>query len=206
VSRDVPRRPGDRLADRSGAGAPAPLAQSTHPALIAVAIAGVVLAGCGGGASTSTVSSTGEGLGPNSAHTAGSDSRSPNGEDLTAANRRELRQIQRQLKPPSRDELLRNEVRLVLTSTNPLACHPPFVTRRFLDAAYGGHQGCVRSRTPGSVARHVDFRRLQVTGDHASAVVVATGGPNDGERITVSMIRDPRWSVDRLRSNVPVGP
>jgi hypothetical protein len=36
--------------------------------------------------------------------------------------------------------------------------------------------------------------------------VVPTGGPYDGERITVSLVRDPRWAVDQLKSNVPVGP
>ncbi len=110
------------------------------------------------------------------------------------------------LEPPARDGLLRSEVRLVLTSTDPLACHPPFVTRRFLEAAYGGHEGCVRSRTPGSVASQVRIKQLVVAGDHATAVAIPTGGPNDGESITVSLVRDPHWSVDRLRSNVPVGP
>jgi hypothetical protein len=95
---------------------------------------------------------------------------------------------------------------LVLASTSSLGCRQPFVTERYVNSAYGGFEGCIQARAPGSVARSLEFKRLRIDGDHATAVVVPTGGPYDGERITVSLVHDRWWAVDGLRADVPVGP
>jgi hypothetical protein len=79
------------------------------------------------------------------------------------------------------------------------------VTERYLKAAYGGREGCIKSLRPGSVAKSISFKSLRINGDQATAIVDPTGGPYDGERITVSLV-GPRWAVDALHSNVPVGP
>jgi hypothetical protein len=98
-------------------------------------------------------------------------------------------------------------VRAVLARPDPIACTPRgAVTEHYLKAAYGSRQGCIKALKPGSVAKSVRFKGLQIGSDRATAVVVPTGGPYDGERITVSLVRDPRWMVNQLKSNVPVGP
>jgi hypothetical protein len=114
--------------------------------------------------------------------------------------------IHRQLRPASSSVQIRVRVRAVLASTDPIACTRAAVTERYLNAAYGGHSGCIQSLRPGSVAKSISFESLRIGSDRATAVVVPTGGPYDGERITVSLVRDPRWAVDQLKSNVPVGP
>jgi hypothetical protein len=112
----------------------------------------------------------------------------------------------KRLQPPSASERIHAVVRLVLTSTRSIACDEPVVTRRFLQGSYGGREGCVQARTPESVADSVELTKLRKRGDHATAVVVPDGGPYDGERITVSLVRDPDWAVDALDADVPVGP
>ncbi|MGH2924935.1 MAG: hypothetical protein ACRDK1_03080 [Solirubrobacterales bacterium] len=102
--------------------------------------------------------------------------------------------------------LVKGVVKLVLTMGGSATCGPPLATDRYVNAAYGSREGCVRAQRPGSVADRVDFKQVRVNGDRATAVVVPTGGPADGERVTVSLVHDPEWSVDRLRSSVPVGP
>ena len=73
--------------------------------------------------------------------------------------------------------------------------------------AYGGRQGCFRAQAPGSAARKLDAKDLRIDGNRATVVVVPSGGPYDGERVTVSIVHDgPRWAVDALSANVPVGP
>lgn len=109
----------------------------------------------------------------------------------------------------------RGIITLVLTNDAPLACNTKFVTQHYLNASYGGPEGCVNARTSGGVADRVYLKSLRIEGDHATAVVVPSGGPSDGERVTVYLVAKPRpgsvrardhWAIDALRSNVPVGP
>jgi hypothetical protein len=107
----------------------------------------------------------------------------------------------------SRAESPRTTVAAVLTSRDPAEACGPLVTQRYLQAAYGGRQGCVNAQAPGSAAAKLDFKELRIDGDRATAVVVPSGGPYDGERLTVSLVdQGRRWSVDELEAEVPVGP
>jgi hypothetical protein len=95
----------------------------------------------------------------------------------------------------------------VLASSDPADACARFVTKRYLRVAYGGQLGCVQAQAPGSVARRLDHKDLRIDDDRATVVVVPSGGPYDGERVTVSLVRDgPRWAVDELDADVPVGP
>jgi hypothetical protein len=182
VRRDVPDRslrgPGAR-AGAAGLG-------------LAALIVGLAACGGGNGETTSTSVSKGDALGQSNS---------------SAAVRRERDHVHPQLKSAgSSADLIRLEVKGLLTSSSPAVCSSGVVTKRYLEKSYGGHQGCVRAQKPGSVADHVDFKELRIEGDRATAVVVPSGGLYDGERISVLLVRDPRWAVDELHSNVPVGP
>ena len=108
---------------------------------------------------------------------------------------------------PATGEAVRTAAEAVLTSSDPGKACGKYVTEHYLSVAYGGRQGCVNAQVPGSAADQLEFKSVRVDGDRARAVVVPSGGPYDGERVTVSVVRDgPRWAVDALDANIPVGP
>ena len=101
----------------------------------------------------------------------------------------------------------RTAVDAVLISGDPGKACAKYVTDHYLSVAYGGRQGCIDAQVPGSVADELDVKSVRVDADRATVVVVPSGGPYDGERVTVSLVRDGRrWAVDELDANVPVGP
>jgi hypothetical protein len=98
-------------------------------------------------------------------------------------------------------------VTILLKLGGAATCSPPLVTSRYVQAAYGTREGCVKAtQSQAGTARDLEFERVRVSGATATAVVVPSGGIYDGERITVSLVRDGRWAVDALESDVPVGP
>jgi hypothetical protein len=98
-------------------------------------------------------------------------------------------------------------IKAVLASGVPgLACDR-HATERYVESSFGGRSGCVRSTVPASAASSVEVTAIRTDGDAARAVAVPTGGPSDGERIRVELVREGGvWKVDSLRSNAPVGP
>ena len=102
--------------------------------------------------------------------------------------------------------MIRKVVTAVLRLGGSGTCSPPLVTAHYVKAGYGSHQGCVRAQTHGSAADALDFKQVRVNGTNATVEVIPTGGPYDGERLTVSLVDDRHWAVDELHANVPVGP
>lgn len=96
----------------------------------------------------------------------------------------------------------------VLTSNDLGKVCGTYVTQHYLNAAFGGHQGCVQGQRPGAVAQSVRILRTVVnTGAVATYLVRPTGGPYSGEKVTVATVNENgAWKVDSLRANVPVGP
>jgi hypothetical protein len=95
----------------------------------------------------------------------------------------------------------------VLTSGDPeLACRV-FVTEHFVRSAYGDVQGCEAAVTSGGVAHDVEIGALQGATGGLAGVVVANGGPFDGQ-LEVHLVQDQQghWLVASLESNAPVGP
>jgi len=90
------------------------------------------------------------------------------------------------------------------------ACSTDYVTEQYLKAAYGGEQGCVQGQKPSSAAESVDIEGLAGgSGESGTATVkvVAHGGVYDGEKLTVSLVKEgDDWKIDSLKSNAPVGP
>jgi hypothetical protein len=66
------------------------------------------------------------------------------------------------------------------------------------------------------LANSLKLGSVRRTGDRATVKAVPNGGSNDGETVTVSLVRDAApppyqrwgtiWKVDELHSNAPVGP
>jgi hypothetical protein len=97
----------------------------------------------------------------------------------------------------------------VLTSNDPALVCDRYVTSRYLRTAYGDHQGCVQAQAPGSAADSVETQREADSGAGTVKLsVVPSGGPYDGEKVTVSLVAEGggNWRVDSLNAHVPVGP
>jgi hypothetical protein len=78
------------------------------------------------------------------------------------------------------------------------------VTKDFLFQVYGGPHACIEAPP---LAHQLQFTAFHIAGNQATAVVVPSGGPYDGERLTVSLVKHTRgWAVDDLNADVPVGP
>ena len=164
---------------------------------LAVALVVAAFAGCGGDGDTTTSS-------PSDRSTKGGEPIPTGG--LSPATQRELNRLNRRLKAPDTPaERVQGTVKLVLaTTTTPTFCKPPFVTGRYLEAAYGGRQGCINAQR---IAHKLEFKDLRIDRDRATAVVVPSDGTYKGEQLIVSLVRrDRRWAVDQLDANVPVGP
>jgi hypothetical protein len=102
----------------------------------------------------------------------------------------------------------RQAVEAVLTSADPSkACGAGYVTEHYLEAAYGGHEGCVKAQSPKSAATSLGSDHSVAIADRILVTVRPSGGLYDGEKIMVMLRReDGSWKVDSLKSNAPVGP
>ena len=164
------------------------------PTRLALGVAIAVLAGCGGDDDENTAGSP-----PAKSTTAVQETTSRPANTTTGGD--EGPQERGQVGDP------RGAVVAVLTSSDPAEACGRYVTSHYLRVAYGGRQGCIQAQAPGSAADRLEFKNLRTEGNQATAVVVPSGGPYDGDRVTVALIRDgSRWAVDDLDANVPVGP
>ena len=164
------------------------------PTRLALAVAIVVLAGCGGDDDENTAGSP-----PAKSTTAVQETTSRPANTTTGSDQGP--QESGQVGDP------RRAVVAVLTSSDPADACGRYVTSHYLEVAYGGRQGCIRAQAPGSAADRLEFKDLRIDGDRATAVVVPSDGTYNGERLTVSLVRlDRRWAVDELDADVPVGP
>ena len=170
-------------------------------ALASAAIAAVALAGCGGGGGTSTTTTTGASAGGQATSTtaqgtttgAGSGSGKPYGGGA------------------AKGHSVADVLDAVLASGDPSkACSVDYVTEGYLSDAYGGKQGCVQAQTPKSAATSVNILGVVAGSSQAGTATVrvaADGGLYDGEKLTVSLVKDgDDWKIDSLKSNAPVGP
>jgi hypothetical protein len=95
----------------------------------------------------------------------------------------------------------------VLVSGDPARACERDVTATYVATTYGDQKACKQAQLPGSAAKSVKVSAISVDGDSASAVAVPSGGPSDGDRLKVSLVRGGgSWRVDALKSNAPVGP
>jgi hypothetical protein len=104
------------------------------------------------------------------------------------------------------EQLIRIAIEGALASGEPAKACGLFVTDDYLTDTYGDRAGCEAAQ-PGGAAQSVKVSGIAVEGDEATAVAVPSGGPSNGERLEVSLVREGGgWKLDALKSNVPVGP
>jgi hypothetical protein len=182
-------------------------ARGVAAVVVGLAFASIAAGGCGGGGDegstpNGTTSSAGAPTTTSSQRTATSSS--------TTSSQTTTEQV------AQAHTTIRQAVEAVLVSADPTkACGSSYVTAHYLQAAYGGRQGCVQAQSSKSAASSVHFddvtMRAILGGGHsrreASAKVAPDGGLYGGDKITVSLVReDGDWKVDALKSNAPVGP
>jgi hypothetical protein len=163
---------------------------------VAIAIA---LAGCGGGGGESNTT-TGASVG--TSPTTSSQARPTSTTSTTSTEGTQtVKEVNHAASPGA-------AVKLLLLSSNPqTGCSNDLVTSHYLQEAYGGLGGCVKAVSPNSAAKSLGTVLVDVSDDKATATVHPVGGLYDGEKITVSLVKeDGTWKVDSLKSNAPVGP
>jgi hypothetical protein len=100
-----------------------------------------------------------------------------------------------------------SSVKAALTSTDAAVACDQAVTAAYLQVAYGSEGGCTAAVRSGSQARSARLVSVDTAGDRATVKVVPSGGPSDGDTLTVSLVlENETWKVDAIRSNAPVGP
>jgi hypothetical protein len=173
-------------------------------AVVALAVTAFALAtafsGCGGGGEGSTTA--------RAQHV-----RTPGGSTTTTSTN--TRATTTRQSPPGNEghpASVQQTVNAVLTRPTPENCtaginHSANVTERYVRVAYGDIKGCIRAQAQGAVAKSLTSYTAHTDGDNATVTVRAVGGPYDGEKLTVQLVREgDSWKVDGLKSNAPVGP
>ncbi len=192
MTSDLSRRSRDRCIHRAAA-----------VALAAAALGGGALAGCGGGAGATTAGQQPTPAGGRSATTTAAPRTTTTTTTSTGAGGTFGGGA-------AKGHTVADVLDAVLTSGDPgKACGSAYVTEHYLAGAYGGRQGCVNAQTSGSAAQSVEIRGLagEPKPGAASVKVVPKGGVYDGEKLTVTLVKEgDDWKVDGVKSNAPVGP
>jgi hypothetical protein len=80
-----------------------------------------------------------------------------------------------------------------------------FVTANYIATSYGGEDNCVAARAHQPLPSDIGVQSGDATSTHL--VVIPTGGPYGGARVSVELVEDGgRFRVDSLKAHVPAGP
>ncbi len=183
---DVPDGPGDRRPN-------GPRTIAAPVAALATALLTAAFAGCGGGSSTSTSASV--------STTRSTSTQTPPTSSTTISTTATVKEANH---PPTPTAAVRL---LLLSSTPQTGCSSDVVTQHYLRAAYGGRGACLKAVSSKNAAKSLGAVGTSITGGTAMVTVHPVGGIYDGEKITVSLIKNGAgWHVDGIKSNAPVGP
>ena len=183
---DVPDGPGDRRPN-------GPRTIAAPVAALATALLTAAFAGCGGGSSTSTSASV--------STTRSTSTQTPPTSSTTISTTATVKEANH---PPTPTAAVRL---LLLSSTPQTGCSSDVVTQHYLRAAYGGRGACLKAISSKNAAKSLGAVGTRITGGTAMVTVHPVGGIYDGEKITVSLIKNGAgWQVDGIKSNAPVGP
>ena len=166
-----------------------------------VAAVALAVAGCGGGDDEGDTSAPTTTAGETTTSAPATTTTGTEGRTTTGGGGSGGEQIQKRHSIP-------DVVSAVLVSADPAeACGDEYVTAHYLSVAYGGREGCVKAQSPESAAESLGFYQASVDGHEAAALVRPVGGLYDGEKLTVTVVRQGGgWRVDAIESNAPVGP
>lgn len=197
--RDVPDRSGARRTHRPGAPARRLVAVAALVAAFAIGIAG-----CRGGDDEEDTAATTTTVGGQT--TTSAEATTTTGTEGTAGSNESGGK-----QAGTRHSQL-GVIDAVLTSADAAkACGADYVTTQYLNAAYGGEQGCIQAQSPQSAAKSLKFSDvIQVKAGkppHATVRAIPEGGLYNGDRLTVTLVGEGGgWKVDAIESNAPVGP
>jgi hypothetical protein len=191
----------DRPGDRRTVGRRAPAALVAAIGIVATLAAGA-LAGCGGGDDTTTGEPATGAEGATTTET--SPETSTDGATTTTGGGGTAEGDAEQ------GRTIRDVVIAVLATGDPdRACGSDFVTDAYISAAYGDKKGCEQAQTKASAADSLDIQSIEIVKlkpPTAAAKVEPRGGQYDGEKLTITLVKDGVWKIDSLKSNAPVGP
>ena len=183
---DVPDGPGDRRPN-------GPRTIAAPVAALATALLTAAFAGCGGGSSTSTSASV--------STTRSTSTQTPPTSSTTISTTATVKEANH---PPTPTAAVRL---LLLSSTPQTGCSSDVVTQHYLRAAYGGRGACLKAVSSKNAAKSLAAVGTRIIDGTVMVTVHPIGGIYDGEKITVSLIKNGAgWQVDGIKSNAPVGP
>jgi hypothetical protein len=177
----------------------------------AMALTAIALAGCGGSSGGTNTTSGRQGSSPSSTTATSTQPATATTpiETSTSGHRPPCPDCGAGLHPAS-------AARAALTTTDPKVGCELLATPRYVATAYGGGSGCVAALKAGAAAESVRVVTTHRIANGALVIAIPKGGPNAGERLRVSIVREPAkvpggqtpplWRVDAVRSNAKVGP
>lgn len=104
------------------------------------------------------------------------------------------------------EQAIRSAIEGFLASGDPSVVCEETVTETFLREAFGDRRGCEDAQSSGSAARSVEIKKIDIDAGSAFAVAVPKGGPSGGDRLEIELVDEGDWLIDRISSDVPVGP
>lgn len=110
---------------------------------------------------------------------------------------------------PANDEAaIRRTLTAVLTGSEPAQVCDELVTERYVRRSFGDAAGCEAAQADLKPARRAAVTEVVILPDSvAQAMARPKGGIYEGETLRAELVLDGGvWRLDRLRSNVPVGP
>ena len=186
---DVPDGPGDRRPN-------GPRTIAALVAALATALLTAAFAGCGGGGTESGTSTS-----ASVSTTRSASAQTPSTRSTTISTTATVKEASH---PPTPTAAVRL---LLLSSTPQTGCSSDVVTQHYLRAAYGGRGACLKAVSSKNAAKSLGAVGTRITGGTVMVTVHPVGGIYDGEKITVSLIKNGAgWQVDGIKSNAPVGP
>jgi hypothetical protein len=186
---DVPDGPGDRCPD-------GPRTIAALVAALATALLTAAFSGCGGGGSESSTSTS-----ASVSTTRSASAQTPSTRSTTTSTTATVKEANH---PPTPTAAVRL---LLLSSTPQTGCSSDVVTQHYLRAAYGGRGACLKAVSSKNAAKSLAAVGTRIIDGTVMVTVHPIGGIYDGEKITVSLIKNGAgWQVDGIKSNAPVGP
>lgn len=95
---------------------------------------------------------------------------------------------------------------VLTTHATPEQACGSYVTKNFIETAYGGKENCLAARQDQPLAKRIAVDQSSEQTE-SKLVVIPDGGPYDGAKVEVDIVVDgASYRVDGLTAHVPAGP